>query len=235
MSPARHWRASDLKNMNISLSHAALLVKSSRVLSVRAVSALLASLCCALLLGACATPLDPKYTALLEGPSEAPSASTLGGGDKIALRVYGEEELGGEFVVAPEGTISFPLVGKVKVHGMTCAHVEDALVEKLQNGFLQKPSVTCSVLEYNSKKIFVFGQVKKPGNFRYVDEMSVVQAISEAGGFSERASPDETTLVRVVDGDKLKVRVPVEAIMAGEVTNLNLQPGDILVVPETIY
>jgi polysaccharide export outer membrane protein len=65
--------------------------------------------------------------------------------------------------------------------------------------------------------------------------MSVVQAIAQSGGFSERAAPNETTLVRVVQGQKVKVRVPVAAIMAGEVENLPLKPGDILVVPDTIY
>lgn len=193
----------------------------------------------AVLLGACATPIDPAYQQLVQDSAqvaeETPNASVLGGGDQISLRVYGEEELGGEFVVAPEGTISFPLVGKVEVVGLTCATLEDELTGRLRDGYLVNPSVTCSVLEYNSKKIFVFGEVKKPGNFRYVDDMSVVQAISEAGGLSERAWADKTTLVRVVQGKKVRVRVPVEAIMAGEVANLELLPGDILVIPETIY
>jgi protein involved in polysaccharide export with SLBB domain len=193
------------------------------------------ALAAALAAGACAKPVDPNYLALLHDPSEAPSANLLGAGDKLALRVYNEEHLGGEFVVAPEGSISVPLIGKVEVTGLTCARLEDLLVHKLQEGYLQKPSVTCSVLEYNSKKVFVFGEVNKPGNFRFVEEMSVVQAISEAGGLSERASADNTTLVRVVQGEKVKVRVPVEAIMAGEVENLPLLPGDILVIPETIY
>lgn len=188
-------------------------------------------------LTACTTPIDPGYERLLtEAPVEgALVANTLGVGDKIILRVYGEPTLGGEYVVPPEGTISFPLLGKIEVDGLTCAGLEDRISAELQAGYLKQPSVSCSVVEYNSKKVFVFGEVKTPGNLRYVDDMSVVQAIAQSGGFSERAAPNETTLVRVVQGQKVKVRVPVAAIMAGEVENLPLKPGDILVVPDTIY
>lgn len=204
---------------------------NTRLLTLSAFCLLLA------LASSCAKPVDPGYSKLLQevAAEKPPSANTLGGGDKVEIRVYREEKLGGEFVVSPEGTINFPLVGKLEVDGLTCAGVEDNLTNKLSAGYLQSPSVTCSVLEYNSKKVFVFGEVKQPGNFRFVDNMSVVQAIADAGGLSNRAAPDDATLVRVVQGKKVKVRVPVEAIMSGEVENLVLMPGDILVIPESVY
>lgn len=189
---------------------------------------------------ACTTPVDPNYLKLLERPGDAgldevaPSANTLGASDKLAIRVY-EEELGGEFVISPDGTINFPLVGKLTVNGLTCSEVEDTLTTRLREGYLRDPSVSCSVIEFNSKKVSVFGEVKRPGNFRYEDRMSVVEAVTSAGGFTERASPNQTTLVRVVQGEKVRVRVPMGAIVEGQVENLLLQPGDIIFVPERFY
>ncbi len=185
----------------------------------------------------CATAIDPAYLRLVEAPgsAETPSANTLGAGDKLSVRVYDEEKLGGEFVVAPGGTINFPLIGKLVVDGLTCSEIEDEVARRLAEGYVHSPSVTCSVLEFESKKVAVFGEVNSPGNFRYVDRMTIVQAVADAGGFKDTASQDGTTVVRVVQGEERTARVPVSAILAGEVANLELLPGDIIVVPRSIY
>ena len=184
----------------------------------------------------CATTVDPNYFKLLEPTSQEapPSANTIGPTDKVSIRVYREEELGGEFVISPDGTISFPLVGKLSVAGATCSEIEDQLEERLGDNFLKEPSVSCSVIEFNSKKVSVFGEVHKPGNFSYEDRMSVVQAITSAGGFKDTASKNNTTLVRVMQGKKVRVRVPVSAIVEGEIENLALMPGDIIFVPRAL-
>jgi len=190
---------------------------------------------CIALLG-CSTSVDPNYMRLLEPTGDAPpSANTLGSGDRIGIRVYGEEDLDGEFVISPSGTINFPLTGKLQVNGMTCSGVEDELTQALREDYVRRPSVSCSVLEFNSKKIYVFGEVKRPGTFRFDDNMTVVQAVTLAGGFSERASENNMTVVREIDGRKVRVRVPVDAIIEGQVENLQLMPGDILFVPESLY
>jgi polysaccharide export outer membrane protein len=178
--------------------------------------------------------VDPGYTRLLEsGQGGLPNADALGPDDKISLRVYQDESLNGEFVVAPDGTINFPLIGKVAALGKTCPQLEDALAAKLAAGYIRDPSVTCSVLEANSKKIFVLGEVKTPGSFRYEKDMRVVQAVTAAGGFSPLADPSATTLTRLVGGEQVKATVPMEAIVAGEIENLELQPGDIIFVPKS--
>lgn len=183
----------------------------------------------------CATPVDPNYSRLLlQSDVSPPSADTLGLGDKLSVRVY-HEDLGGKFVVSPAGTINFPMVGKVVVDGLTCSEVEDKLTSALKNGFLRNPSVSCSVSEVNSKKIYVFGEVKKPGTFLFDDNMSVIQAVTLAGGFSSLASPNNTTVVRLVDGEKVQARIPMDAIIEGDVSNLQLLPGDILFVPQSLF
>ncbi len=200
-------------------------------------AAVIASGLIAMVASSCTTPIDPAYLDLLgqRGDELPRSANTIGAGDKLSVRVYGEENLGGEFVVAPGGTINFPLVGKLNVDGLTCAEIEDDVGTRLAANYIKDPSVSCSVLAFESKKIAVFGEVTNPGNYRYVDGMTVVQAVADAGGFKDTASQDATTVVRVVQGFERTVRVPVTAILAGEVASLKLLPGDIVAVPRSIY
>ena len=81
----------------------------------------------------------------------------------------------------------------------------------------------------------MFGEVKKPGTFLFDDNMSVIQAVTLAGGFSALASRNDTTVVRLVNGKKVQARIPIDAIIEGEVSNLQLLPGDILFVPQSLF
>jgi polysaccharide export outer membrane protein len=101
--------------------------------------------------------------------------------------------------------------------------------------FLKNPQVSILVKEYQSKKISVFGQVKKPGTFPYQDGMSVVEAISLAGGFTSMARKNDTTVIRIMKGKKQRFRVPVEEIGQGKTANFVLNTGDIVFVPERIF
>jgi polysaccharide export outer membrane protein len=95
--------------------------------------------------------------------------------------------------------------------------------------------VSIFIKEYNSKKISVFGQVNKPGTFKYEDKMSVTQAVSMAGGFTKMAAKDDTNVTRIEEGEEKKYPVPVESIAQGQAKNFYLQPGDIVYVPESIW
>jgi len=161
--------------------------------------------------------------------------NTLGAGDVFDVRVYGEKELSDEFRVSSNGTIDFPLIGTIVVEGKTPTEIKTQLEASLKDGgFLKKPQVSVFVKEYNSKRISVIGQVKKPGNFTYRDGMTVVEAISEAGGFTSMAKKNNTTVIRVVDGKKKKYKTPVEEIGQGKAPNFILRTGDIVFVPERI-
>ena len=87
----------------------------------------------------------------------------------------------------------------------------------------------------NSKKIFVFGEVQKPGTFPYEDGMSIIQAVTLAGGFTKTAAKNNSNVTRIVDGQEQKIRVPVEDIGVGKEPNFQLQPGDIVFVPESFF
>jgi polysaccharide export outer membrane protein len=95
--------------------------------------------------------------------------------------------------------------------------------------------VSVLIREYNSKKVFVFGEVQKPGTFPFEDNMSIVQAITLAGGFTKQASKNSASVTRLVNGHEEKIRVPVEDIGTGRERNFLLEPGDIVFVPESFF
>ncbi len=168
-------------------------------------------------------------------PAIQPSSSTLGAGDLLEVRVFEEADLSGPYRVSPGGTIDFPLCGKVKVEGLNGSSAADLLTKCLGEKYLKRPQVSVLVREYNSKKIFVFGEVQKPGTFAYDEEMSVIQAITVAGGFSKLASKNDVAVTRLVNGKETKIRVRVADIGTGREKNLKLLPGDIVFVPESLF
>lgn len=201
----------------------------NKIHQVVAVNAMLAGLC----LISC-----QKAPQKVQIPEEitAPPDTTLGPTDVFDIRVFEEDELSSTFRVASDGTIDFPLLGNIHVAGKTPSEVAEIVERGLHDEqYLKKPQVTVFVKEYNSKKISVFGQVKKPGTFPYQDGMSVVEAISIAGGFTSMSRGNETTVIRVVNGKKKRFMVQVELIGQGKVPNFILQSGDIVFVPERIF
>lgn len=188
-----------------------------------------------LLLGCAHDRVDPGYLALVEQQHEIPLMGELGPGDKFNIRVFGEEGLSGEFIVSADGTMNYPHVGRFVVSGMTCADVEERITEGLQQGFVRRPAVSCTILEYNSKQIFVFGEVRNPGSFPYKSNISIIEAFALAGGFGERASTNNTKLTRVINDVEVQVRIPMQEIVEGRQRNLRLLPGDIIYVPESAY
>ena len=145
--------------------------------------------------------------------------TTLGPDDVFDIRVYGEKDLSNTFRLASDGTIEYPLLGTLKISGMTPTEAANVIEKELREGkFLKKPQVTIFVKEYNSKKVSVFGEVKRPGTFLYQDGMRIVEAISLAGGFTSMAKKNDTTVTRITDGAKRRFRVPVEEIGQGKKT-----------------
>ena len=185
--------------------------------------------------GCGSTEVDPAYKALAEQTNQVPATGELGVGDKFELRVHGQEDLSGVFTVSPEGSINFPYIGRITVDGMTCSDVERSVAGGLQEGYIDEPTVLCSITEYNSKRIFIFGEVKTPGAFPFKTNISIIEAIALAGGFAEAANSNDTKLSRVVNGTEIQVRVPMQDIVEGKSRNIELLPGDIIYVPDLPY
>lgn len=192
-----------------------------------------------LFVGACRLPppvidfTPPAEAQAKDGGSSV--GSTLAAGDFLEVRVYQEPDLSGSFRVSAEGFIDFPLCGKVRVAGLTPDASALALTDCLRSGYLRRPQVVVLVKEFNSKKIFVFGDVPKPGAFAYEEGMTIVQALSQAGGFNKTASKNGVNVVRVLEGREIKVPVKVEEIINGREKNFGLLPGDIVFVPEGFF
>ncbi|MBL8911594.1 MAG: SLBB domain-containing protein, partial [Archangium sp.] len=122
---------------------------------------------------------------------------------------------------------------KVKVGGLTASAAAEAITTCLANGFIRRPQVSALVKEFNSKKVFVFGEVSKPGSFAYEEGMTIIHAISQAGGLTRTAAKNSVNVTRVVDGKEVKLPVKVEDIVIGREKNFALVPGDIIFVPES--
>lgn len=162
----------------------------------------------------------------------------ISGADLLNITVFGEKDMDRQARVGQNGMISFPLVGTVKVGGLTVPEAEAALAGKLGD-FLKNPQVTIFIKEYGNKKVFVFGQVTKPGAVELPTEMkmTVLEAISQAGGFTPIAAPDRTKVVRLVNGQSVSFVVEVSAITKrGEKQkDIALEPNDIVFVPESFF
>ena len=177
----------------------------------------------------------PAATRTLQRPRPPVFDATLGPGDLFDVRVFGENDLTGQYRVGPEGTIDYPLVGRVQVRGLLPSQVAELLRDKLTQ-FVHQPQVSVLVREMNSKRVIVYGQVQKPGTFPYSDAMTIVQAISLAGGFTAMAARERVVLSHSVDKDQQKVdEVNVREIADGKAANRFVAPGDEVYVPERLF
>jgi len=171
-----------------------------------------------------------------EVPPPATDDTTLGPGDVFSVRVFGEEALSGDHQVAPDGTIDFPLLGAVQVNGLEPPDVATTLETELRDrDLLRDPHVSVYVQQYASKRISVVGAVADPGAFPLEPGMTVVQAISMAGGFSSLADRNGTVVTRRVEGKTVRYRVPVERVSKGQAEDIEVAAGDIIFVPERLF
>lgn len=170
-------------------------------------------------------------------PSRAPTEDTaLGAGDVFEVKIFGEEELSGKYQVGPDGTIRFPFLGTLSVAGKEVGAVAKEIGDRLKSGqFLLDPHVSILVVASNSKRIAVLGAVAKPGMFPVIAGMTVVEAVSTAGGFTALASKDETVVTRRIDGKLERYRIAVSEATRGNTEDFPLRAGDIVFVPERVF
>ena len=163
-----------------------------------------------------------------------PDEYRIGEGDVLQLSVWGEPAASvPSGVVRPDGMISMPLIKDIRVAGLTPAEAERAITEVLSKQ-IRAADVTVIVSQINSKKIFfVGGGVKKEGPISFTYRMTIMQAISEAGGLSDYAKRKKIYVLRNENGRQYKLPFDYDAVLRGEHMELNLPllPGDTIVVP----
>jgi polysaccharide export outer membrane protein len=177
-----------------------------------------------------------SYTAN-SAPAAAPHEdTTLGPGDVFEVRVFGQPDMSGKHQVGPDGTVQFPFLGSVMAAGREPQEIAAAISKGLKEGnYLVDPQVSVFVEQTNSKRISVLGAVAKPGTFPIIPGMTVVQAVSQAGGFTALASKDDTVVTRRTNDKVERYRVQISAITRGDAEDFLLRPGDIVFVPERVF
>ena len=162
--------------------------------------------------------------------------STVGPGDLFTMEIVGEQGLPKEYQVASDGSVDLPYLHTVPVAGLEPQEIA-RLVRKLliEKGFLSDPSVVVQVKEYNSRRITIMGQVAKPGTFPYSVGLTLLQAISQAGGPTGIANIDRVTLIRRVEGGSRNVVLSIGSIMEGRSADIPLQSGDRIFVHERLF
>ncbi len=167
----------------------------------------------------------PKAPAPPSAPLTELSTYKLGSGDLISIRVMGEDDLKREKIrLSDAGTVSFPILGEMRVKGMTVGALEQHITLGLKGRYLLDPKVNVSIEEY--RNFFVNGMVEKPGGYPFVPGLTVRKAISIAGGFKERASREKLNIIRDDDPAQTPRRVD---------QNSPVLPGDILTVEESFF
>jgi polysaccharide export outer membrane protein len=170
----------------------------------------------------------------VSAPRAVPVNDTVGPGDLFDVRVFQEPDLTGTHRVGPDGTIDFPLVGRVQVGGRSTAEIAALLTERLL-AFLQRPQVSILLKEVHSKRVIVYGQVQRPGTFPYAGPMTLSQAISLAGGFTAMAAREKVRIQRASGDQRQVVEIDMNAIADGRAPNQLVAPGDEVFVPERIF
>ncbi len=173
----------------------------------------------------------PPNVADLHLPPAPRGPFVFGPGDKLELRVHRHADLDGPLLVAPDGTVTVPLVGRVVVGG----HSYDAVVADIERSlrdYYTDAAVAVNVLEVNNRKVFVVGEVKSPSVLQITGEMRVLEALVEVGGIHPDARTHNVLLVRGGLGEPVLATINVDALLTGDLAqNVALQPDDIVVVP----
>jgi polysaccharide export outer membrane protein len=149
----------------------------------------------------------------------------LGANDRLRITVFGQPTLTSEYTLDGNGVLAFPLIGNIPAAGMTTEQLQQAIAMKLEPDYLVNPSVSAEVV--TRRPFYIIGEVQKPGNYPYVPDMTALNAVAMAGGFTYRARKNDFYIKRL-DKDGKMVRI---AATAGTV----LRPGDTLEVHERYF
>ena len=156
----------------------------------------------------------------------------IGPTDVLEIHVWREPDLSRTIPVRPDGKITLPLLNDVQASGLTPLELK-AGIEKRLAEFVESPIVSVAVQEIHSKNIFVLGQVESPGQYPLQQDLTVLQALSLAGGLAEWADKGDVVILRKENGKQSRIKFDYKNISKGKhlEKNIVLQPGDTIIVP----
>ncbi|MGA1865319.1 MAG: polysaccharide biosynthesis/export family protein [bacterium] len=114
----------------------------------------------------------------------------IGAQDKLKIEVWDHPDLTREVAVSLSGLFTFPLIGEIKASGLTAEQVQKEIARRLADGYLIRPQVTVTIIEYRSKQVNILGEVRNPGAYPYTRQTSLIEIISMAGGLTKEAGPE---------------------------------------------
>jgi polysaccharide biosynthesis/export protein len=153
----------------------------------------------------------------------------IGPEDVLLIYVWREESLTRTVPVRIDGKISLPLVNDIQAAGLTPLQLKDVLAQKFK-GFMENPTVTVTVMEANSYKAYVSGEVRQPGVYPVRNKLSLVQLIIGVGGFTEWANQRKILIITRENGTEKRITADYKAIIEGDAPDIPIHPGDIVVV-----
>jgi polysaccharide biosynthesis/export protein len=174
---------------------------------------------------------EPSGEAAVQAAASDPGYK-IGPQDILKVDVWREDQLTRTVPVRPDGKITLPLLNDVQAAGLTPMELAAAIREELKN-YINNPQVAVSVAEINSRRIYVTGEVAHAGAFALVPGMTVLQALSSSGGFTQFARVKSIYVLRTGKGQKVKLPFNYKAAINGKnpEQDIELQPGDVIIVP----
>lgn len=180
-------------------------------------------------------PAQPKSTDASARTHKAATADpnyVIGGQDGIDISVWKEPELTRSVQVRPDGKISLPLLNDVQAAGLTPTQLAEQLTESLKK-FVTNPQVTVIVTQINSQRIYILGEVNRAGAYPLLPNMTILQGLSSAGGFTQFANMKKIYMLRTENGKQVKYPFNYKEVISGKSPdqNVTLRAGDTIVVP----
>jgi protein involved in polysaccharide export with SLBB domain len=157
-------------------------------------------------------------------PVSADDNYKIGTGDKLRITVYGEDDLSGAFDVDGDGFVSAPLIGPVKVAGLSAHDAEQMLMAKYADGYLKEPRINVAVSQF--RPFYILGEVNRPGQYPYANGMTVTNAVADAGGYTQKA---------VESGFYVKRNGETKEVYVEDGGNTKIYPGDIVRIDSSTF
>ena len=156
----------------------------------------------------------------------------IGAQDVLRIDVWKEADFSRSVPVRPDGKISLPLLNDVQAAGLTAVQLAGVITDGLKK-FITSPQVTVSVTEINSRRVYVTGEVVRAGAIPFLPNMTVLQALSSCGGFTQFANTKKIYILRTKNGQQTRIPVNYKELVSGRKAeeNISLRPGDTVVVP----
>jgi polysaccharide export outer membrane protein len=180
------------------------------------------------------TPAQPQESA----PPKATPEYLVGIDDVLDISILRPEQILVTVTVAPDGSITFPYIGSVKVKDMALSKIQDEIQTRLAEGYMKYPVISVALKDSRSKKFFVYGEVQRPGTYSLEENITVLRAISSAGGFTKFGSSSRVKLLRLrKDKPGYEViKVNINAVMNGSSeADVVIQSGDIITVSKGMF